>query len=102
MAGSKAAERRERGCDSNYEAASQALIKREQRGGGPGCAPPENLGGRTGGPGPRSGPARPRPTGKNGGGGKGGGVAAKQTLGARPGALAPRGPGTQRPSPMGP
>ena len=50
-------------------------------------------------------PVRPRPAppdGEKRGRGEGGGVAAKQTLGARPGALAPRGPGTQRPSPMGP
>ena len=67
MAGSRAAER---GFDSNYEAASQVLIKREPREGGPETPRPKiKVGGRGGqapGPTPRPAPAQ---RGKPGGGG---------------------------------
>ena len=95
MAGSRAAER---GFDSNYEAASQVLIKREPREGGPETPRPKiKVGGRGGqapGPTPRPAPAQ---RGKAVTGGR-----AEQTLGARAGALAPSKSGTQCPCPVGP
>ena len=50
----------ERGCDYSYKAASGVLIKGKKEEGAEG-APPENLGGRSGEPGPRPDPSSAPP-----------------------------------------
>ena len=104
IAGSRAASQ---GCDNNNEAVdkseeSRLLIKVKKDEGTEGV-PPENLGGQAGGPSPRPGPSLAQPKSKSVGGT--GGVwqaAAEPTPGGCAGAVKPRGPGAQLPSPVGP